>query len=122
MPQARVRREWRSIVQRRLSTSDIEVTRFGIPIALVVSPETVEATHALAEYLDACAVAAHDVETVAPEIAMELKALGWNDDRRGQWLIEQSMPGDVSPLELIRKGQSEVVLEWLRRAHYGFTA
>jgi len=89
---------------------------------VVVSPEPVGTHHALAEYLDACTVAAHDVETIAPEIATELKALGWNDDRRGQWLIEQSMPGDVSPLELIRKGKGDVVLEWLRRAHYGFTA
>ena len=38
MPQARVRREWRSIVRRVLRWTDVEVTRLGAVIAVVVHP------------------------------------------------------------------------------------
>ena len=150
VPQARVRREWRSIVRRVLSGTDVEVTRLGAVIVVVVHPallaEQERLTKELAALLDrqseartkaldealqklgaaesAVVSARADVwkviEAKYPDIADAIRAIGLAPEFIPEWVCRPQADDGAPLAQRIATGRGDEVLELARRAEHGF--
>ncbi len=147
---ARVRREWRSIVRRVLSGTDVKVTRLGAVIAVVVDPEVLaeheRLTNALAALLEsqsegrakaldealqqlsaaesAVVSARADVwraiEAEHPDIADAIRAIGLAPEFIPEWVCRPPAELGASFAQRIADGRNGEVLELARCAQHGF--
>ena len=150
IPQARVRREWRSIVRRVLTGADVEVTCLGAVIAVVVHPALLAGherlTKALAALLDSqseartkvfdealqelgaaesAAVSARAdvwkaIKAEYPDIADAIRAIGLVPEFIPEWVCRPRADLGASCAQRIADGHGGEVLELTRRAQHGF--
>lgn len=81
-----------------------------------------EATAARAHYFLLCLSVWSQIERAEPELAIEIRSLGFDDEAAAAWICSPLADIDESPAEIVAAGRGAEILERIRQTMHGFVA